>query len=375
MIARGWVVTFLVALLVSSIPGCGREKAKNDYELGKEYFEASDYGQAIIRLDRWVQKSDRPNLTEAHAILAVIYHDYPNRQEFFEIELNKLREIGEPGMAAVLELMKNTTVASRLGDTINDILVKCGKLSVGPLIRDLTSHNWRLAINAQETLAKIGEPAVEPLIATLKNDTDIYTRSVAIEALKKIGDKRAVAPLEQRLNDPSRLIQVTAAAALHAMDQRNPEKVIIKALEDPDFEVRRAAAEALYETMENPPIDSVVKLLKDPDPEVRNFAALTAGKLHSTEAVPMLTKLIKEDKDDRVRASAGKSLESIGKPAVDPLINILANTKDQELIIRIAQILGNVNDKRAIEPLEKIYKTDDRPLVKNEVAKALNKID
>ena len=45
-----------------------------------------------------------------------------------------------------------------------------------------------------ESLVKIGEPAVEPLINALK-DKDSFVRWKATGALVKIGDERAVEPL------------------------------------------------------------------------------------------------------------------------------------------------------------------------------------
>lgn len=373
MLAGRWIKFTLITLLLFLILGCGVEKKKNDFELGKEYFQASDYSQAMIRLEKWLSKEKNPNRIEAYAILAVIYHDYENRQAEYQNALNELKKAGEPGMAAVLKLMENKTIGERLFKTINDILVEGGSLSVRPLMNDLRSANWRLKSNAQNVLIMLGEPAVDALIAEL-NHPEPYTRSIIIEALSKIGDKRAIQAINQKLDDPSKLVQVTAAASLYAMGDKSHSKTIIDALDDTSSEVRNIAAKATLEYLENPPLAPLLKLATDPDPSTRNYAILAIGKTRNPEAIHSLVKILKEDTDENVQSSAAKALESIGSPAVEPLTELLKST-DMELIVRVAQVLGNIGDSRAVAPLEAVYKKDNRPLVKNEVAKALNKID
>ena len=375
MIVRRGASIALMLVVLFLVFGCGREKPKTDFELGKEYFLASDYPKAMIRFEKWVQRNPgSPQNTEAHAMLAVIYHDDETRQRYYEAEVNTLKKIGEPGMSVVLEMVENLTTATRLGSTIRDILVAGGQLSVNPLIAHLRGNNWRLKRNAQETLIEMGAPAVEALIKVL-NDPDIYVRSLAIEALSGIGDQRAISALEKQMEDPSKLVQVTAAAALHKMGKGNPRNIIINALTDIDAATRRVAAKAVWEIIDDPPLSLLLKAMKDVDPDVRNYATMSAGKTRNPEAIEPLIKALKDDEDDRVRDSAAKALHLIGTPAVDPLIKELEGTKDMEILIRIAQTLGDIGDKRAIKPLEKVYNEATNPLLKNETAKALNKID
>lgn len=364
----------ILALSVALSVGCGRERKKSDFELGQEFFQASDYEKAMVRLEKWVAKKDRPNLIEAYAMLAVIYHDYPNRTEQFRVTMEELKRYGEQGMAAVLKLMENKTVGDRLQNTISDVLVHGGSLSVGPLIKDLKSANWRLKINARNTLIKIGEPAVDALVSTLET-SDPYTKSLAIEALGKIGGTKAINALSRSISDPSKLVQVSAATALYSMGDKSHHKLIVDALDNPDAHVRVAAAKAAAEVLESPSEESLIKLMNDPDANVRNYAAIALGKAKSAQAVPALIKAMKSDTDEIVKNSAKSALEKIGQPAVDPLIEVLKTAKDEGLIVRAAQALGNIGDRKAIEPLDSIYKRETRPLVKNEVAKALNKIE
>lgn len=369
-------VSFVLVIALSVVLsfGCGRERKRSEFELGKEFFQASDYEKAMVMLEKWVTKEDRPNLIEAYAMLAIIYHDYPNRSEQFQATMEKLKGQGEQGMAAVLKIMENKTLGDRLQNTINDVLVKGGSLSVGPLIKDLRGANWRLKVNACNTLIKIGEPAIDALIETL-NVSDPYTKSLAIEALGKIGGAKAINALKRSVSDPSRLVQVSAATALYLMGDKSHQKVIIDALNNSDVGVRAAAAKAAAEVLESPSEESLIKLMNDSDATVRNYAAIALGKAKSAQAVPVLIKAMKSDTDETVKNSAKDALEKIGQPAVDPLIDVLKTAKDEGLIVRAAQALGNIGDKKAIDALDSVYRRETRPLVKNEVAKALNKIE
>lgn len=386
MIAKKGASVILILLILVSLVlvlGCGREKAKTDFELGKENFLASNYIQAIMRLETYLtepsKKSSKESsgiseALEAHAMLAVMYRNDETRQALFEEEMKKLQAAGKQGMAVVLKLGLNPTTESRLGSTIIDILVRGGELSMEPLLNDLNGPNPRLRVFAQNVLIEMGAMAVDPLIKLL-NNPDPYARSRSIEILSKIGDKRVIEPLKQKLNDPVRLVQVQAAAALYGMGQQVPVDIIINGFKDQDVVTRKAATKAAWEMLDNPPLNPLLKVMIDNDPDVRNYAVLAIGKTRSPEAVEPLIKVLQGDAVDQVKNSAAKSLEAVGKPAVDPLINLLETTKDIGTTIRIVQVLGNIGDKRAIKPLEKVYNGATNPLLKNETAKALNKID
>jgi HEAT repeat protein len=374
MVVGRWVKIALGISLVFLMFGCGREKAKTDFELGEGYFLASEYTQSMIRLESWVKKKKNPDIPEAHAMLAVIYHDMDNRKAEYEKEISILKGYGDEGMGAVVKLVENPTIASRLQENIDDILVRGGSSSVGPLITALKNPNWRLKVHAHQALIKVGQPAI-PALTTALNASDSYTKSMAIDALCRINAKDAEPMIQQKLNDPDKLVKVSAAVALCAIGKTDFADIIVDGLKDPNVDVRRIAAKAMAEIVNDPPADKMIALIKDPDPDVRNYATIALGKIKSEGAVSMLVKEMRDDKDAQVRSSAGNALEAIGAPSVEPLISLLKSTNDMELIIRVAQILGNIGDKRAVEPMESAYKREKRDMVKNEIAKALNKID
>lgn len=376
---KGIGIILLIASL-SLVLGCPGDKPppKTDFQLGKEHFNASNYDKAMIRLETWLQKD--PNdlegqNTEAHAMLAVIYHDNETRQNLYKVELKKLKDMGNSGMATVLKMIKNPTIASRKGGTISNILVSGGELSIPVLMTDFTSANARLRTYAKSVIIKIGKPAV-PELSKLLDDPDPYNRNRAIDALSEIGDESVIEIVKAKLADPNKLVQVQAAAALYKMGQRSDtRKIILDALEKGDVNARRVAAKAMAELIDDPPMKPMLKAMQDADADVRNHSARAIGKLASPEATKPLIKMLKEDPNDQVRKSVAEALTKIGKPAVKPLIEQLEGTNDIELTIRLVQTLGSIGDKRAIKPLEKVYNSTNNVVLKDATAKSLNKID
>ena len=89
--------------------------------------------------------------------------------------------------------------------------------AVGPLIEALYFFNVREA--ARKALVKIGEPALEPLIAALRHH-HIAVRKAAADVLGEIGDERAVNPLLSALKDRDWEVREAARAALAAIEKR-----------------------------------------------------------------------------------------------------------------------------------------------------------
>jgi len=99
---------------------------------------------------------------------------------------------------------------------------------------------------AANALAKIGKPAVEPLIVALKNENPFVRRNAA-EALGEIKDSSAVKPLIDTLKDNDLIVRRNAAKALGKIKDSSAEEPLTSALKDESPAVRRNAAIALRE--------------------------------------------------------------------------------------------------------------------------------
>lgn len=229
--------------------------------------------------------------------------------------------------------------------------------AVEPLIATLKDSDGRKYV--QDALAIIGTPAVEPLIVLLRsNETH---RGVAASILGKIRDTRAVEPLIEALQAK---IWVAVWALGEIKDPRAVEPLIF-ALRN--FESRKHAQDAL-ENIGSPAVESLIALLRSKETH-RWVAASVLGEIKDSRSTgPLISAL----RDSNGNAFVFKALVKIGRPAVEPLIDLL---KDQNSTIRkvSAKALGLIKDQRAEEPLRAIL-TDNKWLVRRAARKALNAI-
>lgn len=115
---------------------------------------------------------------------------------------------------------------------------------------------------AAAALARIGAPAVAPLIARL-GGTDADLRQAAAAVLGAIADRRAVAPLAARLADPDPNVRAGAAEALGRIGGAEAVATLLAALDSDDATLRLSALESLTALRVCPPAARIVELLRD----------------------------------------------------------------------------------------------------------------
>jgi len=179
--------------------------------------------------------------------------------------------------------------------------------AVEPLIAAFM--NKLLTENAIETLVKIGAPAVEPLIAALK-DENWRTRWAAAKTLGQIGAP-AVEAIIAALRDSNRTVREAADSALRQICDIRAAKPLIAALKDGDLTARRAAAKTLGLLGDTLAIDPLIVALKDADRIVRKAAAKALGQLSDTRSAEPLIAAF-QDKDASVCGAVVRALHRIG---------------------------------------------------------------
>jgi HEAT repeat protein len=103
-----------------------------------------------------------------------------------------------------------------------------------------TADRWRNVI----ALEKLGEPAVNHLIAALK-DEDKWVRYTAADALGNIGGPRSVDYLIPLLKDPDQDVRFVAAEALGRLGDPRAGEALSETCRGDNCFVRIAAEEAL----------------------------------------------------------------------------------------------------------------------------------
>jgi HEAT repeat protein len=116
-------------------------------------------------------------------------------------------------------------------------------------------------------------------------------------------------------------------------------------------------------------IDLLLETLARQDGVARS-AARELGKLGNERAIAPLTALLG---NAEVNQAAAEALLAFGEKAVDPLIEILKNGNG-EARQAAAFALGEIRDKRAVEPLVLVMQTDDVYAVRSAAATALGNL-
>jgi HEAT repeat protein len=224
------------------------------------------------------------------------------------------------------------------------------------LIEELHSPNKQMRLDAIHRLGKLGNAAVEPLIAQLESE-DYEIRASAAWTLGKIKDPRAIEPLIyalQHTSDPER-------ATVQALGQMGAPAVepLMKILDHPDPEIRSRAIVALGLTNDRRAVSPLIyRLAYDEDQyEVANDALLMLMHLRKIAVKPLVTALQKGD--DRIRGSADLALSNIrDRKTVEPLIMAL-NDPVAEVRYGVISALQDIGDVRALPELERIAREDN----------------
>jgi hypothetical protein len=144
----------------------------------------------------------------------------------------------------------------------------------------------------------------------------------------------------------------------------------IEALHLKDEGIREGAARALGELQNPEAIEPLVLALSDESRQVREEAARALGKIGGEQAVtPLIRALIDEQRC--VREGAVQALGSIGRPAVGPLIETLADN-DWHARMGAAISLRIIGDGRATDPIIRCLQDENR-FVRREAAKSLGR--
>ena len=359
------VISIIAFISLVWVIGCGEEKP-SDLLLARQELDTGLYSKAQIRLEQFIQK--QPQNLEAQCLLTAAYNRQGKTQNL-EALAGKLREVGKPAMDKLVSIMYETNMAEDMAET----LVLAGEQAVDPVVSILGDPNESIRENAVLILTKIGIPAVKRLTEALESP-DTFARVGAVKALGNIGDKTAMEPLKKRLEDGSPHVKIEAASALYKLGDKSHVGVIADGLIIDLISARRAAAAAMENVVEEPPLGPVLKATNDADTQVKASAIQALGKIKSAQSIDPLMEAMRS-KNDVIRNAAAEGLKKAGELAVMPLVKLVGYEKDEGTLYRAVQILGDIGDKRAVEALEKVYSEDSRPLVKQEAAKALNKIE
>lgn len=249
---------------------------------------------------------------------------------------------------------------SALGDMDDPDVVE----AIIPALKD--EHGYVRSI-AVRVIQRLPDPrAVEPLIEAWK-DYKFFEgffgkaledlKKELIEALGKMKDARTFETLLSALTNCDDYIGCRAAYYLGKLGDKRAVKSLVSALKSQYKYKRRDAVSALLEigVADESVIESLLQVIENEDYEdARSEAAEALGKMggenEADRVIQIFDKPLKEHFSRNVRDALFKTLALIGKPAVKSLLKVL-NKNDVWYMRSAADILGEIGDKRAVEPL------------------------
>ncbi|MFH1102593.1 MAG: HEAT repeat domain-containing protein [Pseudomonadota bacterium] len=239
--------------------------------------------------------------------------------------------------------------------------------SVVWLVNALKEKNSPVPHLVPDALAKIGSPAIMPLILLLDEKEEDIVR-LAVISLGKIGQEEGVKPLIGKLAGSEPL---TRRLTIEALVKTGRPSVI------PLIEEIKFGGEAIQEecmkalaSIGAPSVLPLIGELKGTDTRFRIIASDILSDIGAASVTPLIEAM--RDESSEIQDAAGEILAKIGSPAV---LSLIAGLKEVEspMAVRCASALGNIRDERAVEPLLEAMKLDHLVL-RNESADALIKI-
>ena len=253
------------------------------------------------------------------------------------------KAISDMGNAAIPQMMtKLNTRDARETHTIVDIFKGIGEIAVDSLatrINDSDAFTRRLAIRCLGDIKS--DKAVGPLIS-VKNHDDFRTRTGVMTALGKIGSSDGADAVMVGLSDLDELVATAAAVACGRIKEGVKPSVLIDELSHPYYGVRYSAMEALAELGEK----SIKPLI--------DHIQIQSNSMSSGYAIEAL-----------IRIEPSKKQKILVK---------LINTDDWAIRAFSAEALGSIDSKKVRKALLKALKTEKHPFVIGKIKSSLEKL-
>jgi HEAT repeat protein len=188
-----------------------------------------------------------------------------------------------------------------------DALVEIGAPAVEPLVAKLKDANADLRLWAADLLGRLKDPRAKEGLLALLTDPDMRVRHTAAQALGQFTDKGIVEMLATMLKAPGLWERWTAMDALVQSGKKDSLETIVAAAKDESPSVRILAALTFKQASEGGTVETLIALAKDENPAVRLSAVLALGQVRDAKAVSSLIEAL-ADKETDVSREAARSL-------------------------------------------------------------------
>ncbi len=271
---------------------------------------------------------------------------------------------------------------------------KLGDVAVEPLLALLSDDDTTFRMAAVETLSEIGGPKVGAPLCLILGDENWHVRAVVVQALSRLADPTTVESLARLVRDNSYEVRSVTLDALDAINAPQCVPVLTRFLKDEAADLRLRAAELLGQFGEGKAIGHLIPAAVDLNSAVREAAMVSLKKLDSNwekteyakQSTSDLLDALKHEEED-VRKAAADILRLIGQtPAMNTFltadlgavpknaVSVLAQglqSTNRDLRQASAEALGRLGDQSAIFLLVPMLRDEDQ-FVRDAALYALN---
>lgn len=202
------------------------EKVKDEIEIQIDLLKDTDW---VVRREAVITLGEMGDERCVEPLLRAL------RDGDWQVREAAVEALGMVGSPAVEGLIKRL----RDWDSRRAVIRALGKIKdervLDPLVAQLRSDEFQE--ETTDALVELGEPAIEKLVASLR-DKDELIRKQAVIALGRIKNEKAIDPLIEMLQEKDWYIRLTAAAALEKIGDERGREAIKPLMKDPDLVVR-----------------------------------------------------------------------------------------------------------------------------------------
>ncbi len=171
--------------------------------------------------------------------LILMFQELSNKKKLSKVAYRKIKQMTSinpyvrlRGLSFSLSQMSNTDVKTAIPFIVKLLNARENEMEI------------KIAHRAEDTLAAIGEPALDSVLGLLENGNPALRKSAA-HILGSIADHRALHPLLEAINDPDKEVRRSVVIALGNIKDPYAINSLNAAVNDQDNTVRRNAAAAI----------------------------------------------------------------------------------------------------------------------------------
>lgn len=224
------------------------------------------------------------------------------------------------------------------------------KEDLEPLIETLKYEtDWNKRFGAASKLFRLGkEKAIDPLISALQNDDHPEVRRFSAKLLGQLGDSRAtwalLAALRKAITEKDSTMIYQTQESLLNIGGYDLVSILISTVTDAEenFSVRLIAVEMLGTIGNNQAVQGLISIIKNPDTEGK-IRGKAIEELIYTGNLAGLQLIL-----DQLEATKRKKFQKL-------VINAIAKTpfKNKTIVFRIGEILLSISEKEQLKGLKK----------------------